>query len=47
MSNWISDILSRRLDQRKREVIRLRWEVEKQKKILESLKRQRELKERQ
>ena len=40
MLNWISDILNRRLDQKKREVIKLRWEVEKQKKLLEDLKRQ-------
>lgn len=45
MLNWISDILNRRLDQKKREVIKLRWEVEKQKKILEDLKRQRAAKE--
>ena len=45
MLNWISDILNRRLDQKKREVVKLRWEVEKQKKLLEDLKRQRELKE--
>lgn len=45
MLNWISDILSRRLDQKKREVIKLRWEVEKQKKLLEDLKRQRAAKE--
>ena len=45
MLNWIKDMLNRRLDREKREVIKLRWEVEKQKKILEDLKRQRELKE--
>ncbi len=45
MLNWISDILNRRLDQKKREVIKLRWEVEKQKKLLEDLKRQRAAKE--
>ena len=45
MLNWIKDILTRRLDQKKRDVIKLRWEVEKQKKLLEDLKRQRELKE--
>ena len=45
MLNWIKDILSKRLDREKREVIKLRWEVEKQKKILENLKRQRALKE--
>lgn len=45
MLNWISDILNRRLDQKKREVIKLRWEVEKQKKLLEDLKRQRSAKE--
>lgn len=45
MLNWIKDMLNRRLDREKREVIKLRWEVEKQKKILENLKRQRALKE--
>ena len=45
MLNWIKDMLTRRLDQKKRDVIKLRWEVEKQKKLLEDLKRQRELKE--
>jgi len=45
MLNWIKDMLNRRLDREKREVIKLRWEVEKQKKILEELKRQRALKE--
>lgn len=45
MLNWIKDMLNRRLDQKKREVVKLRWEVEKQKKLLEDLKRQRELKE--
>lgn len=45
MLNWIRDMLNRRLDREKREVIKLRWEVEKQKKILENLKRQRALKE--
>lgn len=45
MLNWISDILNRRLDQKKREVVKLRWEVEKQKKLLEDLKRQRVAKE--
>lgn len=45
MLNWIKDMLNRRLDQKKRDVIKLRWEVEKQKKLLEDLKRQRELKE--
>lgn len=45
MLNWISDILNRRLDQKKREVVKLRWEVEKQKKLLEDLKRQRAAKE--
>ena len=33
------------LDQKKREVVKLRWEVEKQKKLLEDLKRQRAAKE--
>ena len=45
MLNWIKDMLNRRLDREKREVIKLRWEVEKQKKLLEDLKRQRALKE--
>lgn len=45
MLNWINDILNRRLDQKKREVVKLRWEVEKQKKLLEDLKRQRAAKE--
>lgn len=45
MLNWIKDMLSRRLDREKRDVIKLRWEVEKQKKLLEDLKRQRSLKE--
>ncbi len=45
MLNWIREILSRRLDREKREVIKLRWEVERQKKLLEDLKRQRSLKE--
>lgn len=45
MLNWIKDILNRRLDREKRDVIKLRWEVEKQKKLLEDLKRQRALKE--
>ena len=45
MLNWIKDILTRRLDQKKREVIKLRWEVEKQKKLLEDLKSQRAAKE--
>ena len=45
MLNWIKDMLNRRLDREKRDVIKLRWEVEKQKKILENLKRQRALKE--
>lgn len=45
MLNWISDMLNRRLDQKKREVVKLRWEVEKQKKLLEDLKRQRAAKE--
>ena len=45
MLNWIKDILSKRLDREKRDVIKLRWEVEKQKKLLEDLKRQRALKE--
>ena len=47
MLNWIKDMLNRRLDREKREVIKLRWEAEKQKKILENLKRQRDLKEQQ
>lgn len=45
MLNWIKDMLTRRLDQKKRDVIKLRWEVEKQKKLLEDLKQQRALKE--
>ena len=45
MLNWIRDMLNRRLDREKRDVIKLRWEVEKQKKLLEELKRQRALKE--
>ncbi len=45
MLNWIKDILSKRLDREKRDVIKLRWEVERQKKLLEELKRQRTLKE--
>lgn len=45
MLNWIKDMLNRRLDREKREVIKLRWEVERQKKLLEELKRQRALKE--
>ena len=45
MINWIKDMLNRRLDREKREVIKLRWEVERQKKFLEDLKRQRSLKE--
>lgn len=45
MLNWIRDILSKRLDREKRDVIKLRWEVERQKKLLEELKRQRALKE--
>lgn len=45
MLNWIKDILSKRLDREKRDVIKLRWEVERQKKLLEELKRQRALKE--
>lgn len=45
MLNWIKDMLNRRLDREKRDVIKLRWEVEKQKKLLEELKRQRALKE--
>lgn len=45
MLNWIRDMLNRRLDREKRDVIKLRWEVEKQKKLLEDLKRQRALKE--
>ena len=45
MLNWIRKILSKRLDREKRDVIKLRWEVEKQKKLLEDLKRQRVLKE--
>ena len=45
MLNWIKDILNRRLDREKRDVIKLRWEVERQKKLLEELKRQRALKE--
>lgn len=45
MLNWINDILNRRLDQKKREVVKLRWEVEKQKKLLEDLKRLRAAKE--
>ena len=45
MLNWIKDMLNRRLDREKRDVIKLRWEVEKQKKLLEDLKRQRALKE--
>ena len=44
MLNWIRDMLNRRLDREKRDVIKLRWEVEKQKKLLEDLKRQRALK---
>lgn len=44
MLNWIREILSRRLDREKRDVIKLRWEVERQKKFLEDLKRQRALK---
>lgn len=47
MLNWIKDMLNRRLDREKRDVIKLRWEVEKQKKLLEELKRQRDLKEQQ
>lgn len=45
MLNWIKDMLYRRLDREKRDVIKLRWEVERQKKLLEELKRQRALKE--
>ena len=45
MLNWIKDMLNRRLDREKRDVIKLRWEVEKQKKLLEDLKWQRALKE--
>ena len=45
MLNWIKDMLNRRLDREKRDVIKLRWEVERQKKLLEELKRQRALKE--
>lgn len=37
--NWLSSLLQRRLDKKKRDVIRLRWQVEAEKKKLEELKK--------